>query len=85
MSFGKIKELGYGMVEYTVGYVGDRAIVADLLIGTGSLCKLLSEASKGNGPAILAYAILTGLSFASADVSYNLGRKVQKQLTRSML
>jgi len=85
MSFGNIKELGYGMVQYTVGYVGDRAIVADSLICTRSFYVFLSEFSKGNGPPTWAYMILTGLSLASAYVSCDLGKKIQKQLTRSTL
>ena len=85
MSFGKIKELGYGTVQHTVGYIGDRAILADLLIGTDSLGNLFWEASKGNVPAAAGYITLIALSFASAYVSCDLGKKIQKQLTRSML
>ena len=74
MVLEEVGELGYKALQQ----IADNAVVADSLICIRSSYVFLSEFSKGNGPATLAYAILTGLSLASACLSYDLEMKIQK-------
>lgn len=74
MVLKEVGELGYKALQQ----IADNAIVADSLICTRSSCVFLSQLYNSNGPAILAYAILTGISLASAWLSYDLEMKIWK-------